>query len=198
MTNICYMETQNNFPIKSFSNSTAWRQWLDENHRLSDGIWLRFYKKESKVATVARDEAIDEALCYGWIDGQIKKYDEQSWLVKFTPRRLRSIWSKKNIENIERLAKAGRMKPSGLEQIKLAKSDGRWEKAYDSASNMKIPEDFLKELEKNKQAYEFFKTLNKANTYAIGWRLQTSKKPETRAKRMEKILEMMSKGEKFH
>ena len=143
-------------------------------------------------------EGLDEALCCGWIDGQLDKYDEKSWLRKFTPRRSKSVWSKRNIEHVNRLIQAGKMKLAGLKEVEAAKADGRWERAYDSPSAMQVPEDFLKELSKDKKAKAFFETLNKANTYAIAWRLQTAKKPETREKRMKAILEMLKRGEKLH
>lgn len=184
--------------IISFNSQKDWSTWLDENHSQSNGVWVRLFKKDSGVATVTYAEALDEALCYGWIDGQLEKYDEKSWLRKFTPRRPKSVWSKKNIEHIDRLTRAGKIKPSGLKEVEAAKADGRWQRAYDSPSAMQVPEDFLKELSKNKKAKAFFETLNKANTYAIAWRLQTAKTSETRAKRMKTILEMLKRGEKFH
>lgn len=186
-------------PIKSFASSKKWKEWLSKNYaRSNNGIWLRIYKKDSGEATVTYDEALDEALCFGWIDGQKKAYDEKSWLQKFTPRRSKSIWSKKNKTRVGRLIEEKRMQQSGLKEIEAAKKDGRWEKAYDSPAQMKIPDDFLSLLKKDRQAYEFFKTLNKANTYAIAWRLQTAKKPETREKRMQVILDMMKKRQKLH
>jgi uncharacterized protein YdeI (YjbR/CyaY-like superfamily) len=190
--------SNSNFQIISFKNSKEWNKWLSKNHLNSNGIWIRFFKKDSGVSSVIHDEALDEALCYGWIDGQLKKYDDKSWLQKFTPRRAKSIWSKRNIDITEQLIKSGKMKPPGLKEIEAAKSDGRWEKAYDSLAKMQVPDDFLKKLSKDKKALKFFETLNKANKYALAWRLQTAKKPETRNSRMEKILEMLSKGEKFH
>lgn len=182
----------------SFASAAAWEKWLAKHHSGSDGIWLRFFKKNSGAATVTHAEALDEALCSGWIDGQLQKFDEQSWLQKFTPRRPKSIWSKKNIEHAIRLRKAKKMKPAGLKQIEAAKADGRWAKAYDSPKAMQVPEDFLRELAKNEKAQKFFETLNRANLYAIGWRLQTAKKTKTREKRMKAILEMLARGEKFH
>ena len=185
-------------PIISFKSAHKFEQWLDKNHSKSDGIWLRINKKDSGKKSVTYAEALDEALCYGWIDGQKDKYDDESWLQRFTPRRLGSKWSKNNTTHLERLLKAGKVKPSGLKQVKEAKSDGRWENAYHSQSTASIPDDFLKELEKDKKAKLFFETLNKTNLYAITYRLQTAKKIETREKRMKTILEMLSKGEKFH
>jgi uncharacterized protein YdeI (YjbR/CyaY-like superfamily) len=186
------------FQVISFESATAWESWLAENHAVSVGVWLRFFKKGSDVDSVTHDQALDEALCYGWIDGQIQKQDEKSWRQKFTPRRAKSIWSKRNIEHVARLTKAKKMKPAGQRQVEAAKADGRWEMAYDSPSNMQTPQDFLERLAENKKAEAFFKSLTRANTYAIGWRLQTAKKPETREKRMKAILQMLAKGEKFH
>lgn len=184
--------------ILSFRSAKEWAKWLATNHASCDGIWLRFFKKDSGVATVTHAEALDEALCYGWIDGQIDKYDAKSWLHKFTPRRAKSIWSKRNIGHVGRLLKARRMKPAGLRQVEAAKADGRWKRAYDSPKAMEVPQVFLRELTKDKTAEAFFKTLNRANTYAIAWRLQTAKKPETREKRMKAILAMLAKGEALH
>jgi uncharacterized protein YdeI (YjbR/CyaY-like superfamily) len=185
-------------PIISFELTESWKHWLAQNHSTSTGVWLRFYKKASGKLTITYAQALDEALCYGWIDGQTKIFDKESYLQKFTPRRSKSIWSKKNIEHINRLVKEGRMQQAGIRQAEAAKSDGRWAKAYDSPANMTFPEDFMSELSKNKKALAFFQSLNKANKYAIGWRLQTAKKTETRLKRMKIILVMMAKGEKFH
>jgi uncharacterized protein YdeI (YjbR/CyaY-like superfamily) len=184
--------------IISFGSPAEWEHWLGHNHATSKGIWLRFYKKGSGISSVYYAEALDVALCYGWIDGQLKKYDELSYIQRFTPRRPRSLWSKRNIEHIARLTNEGRMKPAGLQQAEAAKVDGRWEVAYDSQGQMAIPDDFLNELTKNKKALAFYETLNKANQYAIAWRLQTAKRPETREKRKQEILEMLAREEKFH
>jgi uncharacterized protein YdeI (YjbR/CyaY-like superfamily) len=185
-------------PIISFETPSQWAEWLAANHAESKGVWLRMFKKGTGIASLNYAEALDEALCYGWIDGQKNKYDERSWLQRFTPRRARSIWSKINTGHVEQLIAAGKMKPAGMKEIEAAKLDGRWQKAYDSHKNMTIPADFLKELEKDAPAKAFFATLNKANLYAIAFRLQTAKKAETREKRMKQILEMLAKGEKFH
>lgn len=150
------------------------------------------------MPTIVYNEALDVALCYGWIDGQVKRYDENSYIQKFTPRRPKSIWSKRNIDHVARLLEEGRMKPSGIKEAEKAKNDGRWEKAYDSPGNMVVPEDFIQELTKNEKALEFFGSLNRVNKYSIAWRLQTAKNPETRDKRIKEILIMLEKGEKFH
>lgn len=188
----------NEFPVICFEEPADWEAWLGQNYSESNGVWLKFHKKASGLKSVNYDQALDVALCYGWIDGQAKKFDENSYLQKFTPRRLKSIWSKRNIEHVARLEKAGRMQPSGQRAVELAKADGRWEAAYDSPANTNVPEDFLDELKKSSEAFAFFESLNKANKYAIAWRLQTAKRPETREKRMQVILEMMRRGEKFH
>lgn len=183
--------------VLSFPSPTEFRKWLQKNHAEPSGIWLRIWKASAETATVTYAEALDEALCFGWIDGQKKPYDGQSWLQKFTPRRAGSRWSKKNTDHAERLIKAKKMTRSGLREINAAKSDGRWKSAYDSFSNAKVPDDFLKKLAKNKKAKEFFKTLNKTNLYSISYRLQTAKKSETREKRISAIIKMLENGEKF-
>ena len=193
------MENNTETPIKSFASSKQWKEWLAMNYAISNnGIWLRIFKKDSGEATITYDESLDEALCFGWIDGQKKAYDEKSWLQKFTPRRSKSIWSKRNKTRVALLIDEMRWQPSGLKEIETAKKDGRWDKAYDSPSQMEIPADFLSLLKKDQQAYEFFTTLNKANTYAIAWRLQTAKKPESREKRMQILLKMMKNRQNLH
>ena len=185
-------------PMLAFTSTKEFTSWLAKHHKVSTGIWIRLFKIKSEVPTITYAEALDVALCYGWIDGQKKPYDAESWLQKFTPRRPKSIWSKRNREHVERLNKLGLMKASGIKEVEAAKADGRWEQAYESSGNMNVPTDFLNELAKNKRAEAFFKTLNKANIYSIVWRLQTAKKPETRNKRLKAILEMLKKGKKFH
>ena len=191
------MNELNSIPIIEFKTSETFETWLLENHDNSNGIWMKIFKKGSGKETISYAEALDVALCYGWIDGQKKAFDEQAWLQKFCPRREKSIWSKINIGHVERLINEGRMRPAGLNVVEKAKADGRWENAYDSSSNMIIPEDFLKELSKNKKAEAFFNGLNKSNLFFIGFRLQTAKKQETRDKRMKEIIEKLARGEKF-
>jgi uncharacterized protein YdeI (YjbR/CyaY-like superfamily) len=182
----------------AFKSAMNFRNWLEEHHGDPDGIWLRIYKKNSRETSITYAEALDEALCFGWIDGQRQAHDENSWLQKFTPRRAKSGWSKLNTQHVERLIKSGQMTPVGLKAVETAKTDGRWQAAYDSPRNAMPPEDFLKLLSKDKKAAAFFATLNKANIYAIVYRLQTAKKPETRGRRMRTILKMLAHGEKFH
>lgn len=184
--------------MMSFASSSEFRNWLKKNHNQSSGIWLRIRKVSAGTPTVTYAEALDEALCFGWIDGQKKSHDSHSWLQKFTPRKSGSRWSKKNTEHAERLIKVKKMASSGLREVDAAKSDGRWKSAYDSFSSAKVPDDFLQELAKNKKAKAFFETLNKTNLYSICYRLQTAKKTETREKRIKAIIKMLENGEKFH
>lgn len=191
------MTNLNTLPTIEFKTAESFENWLDEYHDNSSGLWMKIYKKNSGIKTVSYAEALDVALCYGWIDGQKKAYNEHSWLQKFCPRTAKSIWSKVNIGHVERLINDAKMKPAGLKAVENAKADGRWEKAYDSPSKMTIPDDFLKELSKNKKAEDFFKGLNRTNLFSIGFRLQTAKKQETREKRMKVIIEKLAKGEKL-
>jgi uncharacterized protein YdeI (YjbR/CyaY-like superfamily) len=192
------MATQRSLPTKTFASAKALQTWLEKNYDRSDGVWLVFAKKNADKPTVTYAEALNIALCYGWIDGQKNSYDEQYWLQKFVPRKARSIWSKKNIEHTERLIQEGKMQPAGLKAIEAAKANGAWQKAYDAQSTMIIPEDFLKALRRNKKANAFFKTLNRTNLFSIAFRLQTAKKEETRQKRITTIINMLEKEEKFH
>ena len=182
----------------SFKSSADFRCWLEQNHATTDGLWLRIFKKGSGEKSITYAEALDECLCFGWIDGQKQPYDERSWLQRITPRRARSVWSNLNTQHVERLIKTKRMTSKGLAAVEAAKADGRWQAAYESPRNAAPPGDFLKALGRDKKAKAFFETLNKTNAYAIVYRLRTAKKPETRERRMKMILEMLSRGEKFH
>ena len=172
--------------------------WLEQHHAGSAGIWLKFNKKDSGLASVTYHEALDVALCYGWIDGQLKTFDENSYLRKFTPRRPASTWSKTNIGHVARLEQEGRMRPQGRMAVDAAKADGRWETAYDSPGNMSTPGDLLTELNKDSETLAFFESLDKTNKYSIAWRLQTAKTPKLREQRMRSIIAMLERREKFH
>ena len=185
-------------PILQLASPQEWEAWLDAEHASSDGVWLKFAKKGSGVTTVVYSEALDIALCYGWIDSQVMTLDERFYLQKFTPRRSRSKWSKINVEKIEALTKAGRMRPAGLEQVELAKADGRWNAAYSSPANMTEPPDLKKALKGNAKAAEFYATLNKSNRFAIIYQLEDAKKPETRERRLAKFIGMLERGEKLY
>lgn len=182
-------------PILPFASAAEWEAWLRKHHKEDHALWLQIYKKDSGVTTVTYAQALDVALCYGWIDGQKRGHDAESFLQRFCPRRARSVWSQINKEHVARLIKAGRMRAAGLAQVAAAKADGRWAQAYSGAKDSVMPEDFLKRLAKDKNALAFFKTLNAANTYAIRYRLHTAKKPETRERRMGLILDRLSRGQ---
>lgn len=184
--------------IKAFKTQKEFETWLSKNHDTTSSLWLRIYKKDSGKKTISYAEALDVCLCYGWIDSQKKSYDAESFLQRFGMRRPKGLWSKVNREHIARLMQEKRMKPAGLAQVEAAQKDGRWDAAYDSAKNMVVPEDFLTELKKDPKAFEFFNSLSRSNMYAIVFRLSTAKKPETRARRMAAILEMLKNGKKFH
>lgn len=190
--------TKPDYPQKAFATPAAFETWLAKNHAKADGLQLRLFKKDSGKKSLTYAEALDEALCYGWIDGQKRSLDAESWIQIFTPRRSRSIWSKKNQEHVARLIAQKRMRPAGQAVIDVAKADGRWERAYESPKNMTVPEDFLAAVKKHKQAAMTFASLNKANKYAIAWRLSTAKKPETRARRFAALLALMSAGKTLH
>jgi uncharacterized protein YdeI (YjbR/CyaY-like superfamily) len=184
--------------ILLFPCQIDWEAWLDAHHAASSGAWLRLAKKGSAIQSLSYGEALEGALCYGWIDAQKKGESEQAWLQRFSPRRPKSIWSKVNREKAAALIKAGRMRPAGLRQVARAKQDGRWDAAYDSPANSAVPADFAAALGLNARAQAFFGTLDRANRYAILWRIQTVKKAETRARRIRQFVEMLDKHEKVH
>ncbi len=192
------MEIFNELPVLLFSTQGHWHDWLNENHEQARGVWLKIAKKSSIKTSVTYAEALEEALCYGWIDSQIQRYDSDYYKQKFTPRGPKSIWSKVNVSSTDMLIKSGKMQPAGLKVISQAKQDGRWNAAYDSSGTSSVPEDFQNALNENPKAKQFFETLNRANVYGFCWRIQTSKKPEIRKARIEKFIDMLNKGEKLH
>jgi uncharacterized protein YdeI (YjbR/CyaY-like superfamily) len=185
-------------PILSFPSEKKFEVWMKKSYATSTGIFLRLYKKASGVSSIVYAEALDVALCYGWIDGLKLSHDNISFLQKFSPRRAKSVWSKRNVEHVSRLEKEDRIQESGRKQIEAAKADGRWQNAYDTPANTKVPTEFLKRLEKNKKAKAFFDTLNKTNTFMIAVQVTSAKKPETKERRIVKILEMLASGKKFY
>ena len=184
--------------ILPFASKKKWADWLAKQHDKSTGVWLKLSKKVSGIPSVTYEEALDIALCYGWIDGQKKGFDDQYWLQKFSPRGPKSIWSKINTEKAERLIASGEMRPAGLKAIEAAKQDGRWDAAYASQKNISIPEDFQTELDKNMKAKDFFMRLKSAERYSFLFRIHHAKKVETRTKRIQKFIEMLERGEKIH
>jgi uncharacterized protein YdeI (YjbR/CyaY-like superfamily) len=183
---------------KAFKTASEFREWLRTNHNQSDALWMRLYRRVAGKTSITYAEALDQALCFGWIDGQKKPYDDRSWLQRFTPRTKRSSWSKNNTLRIEQLTGAGLMTPAGLKVVAEAKADGRWQAAYDSFSRAVPSEDLVAALAQNRPARLCFEGLNKTNVYAIVYRLQTAKKPETRARRLKLLIEMLERGETVH
>ena len=187
-------------PTLSFATRAAFARWLHKHHEAAPGLWLRIAKKAAPEtpASVTYPEAVEIALCYGWIDGQKKGDGATHWLQKFSPRGKRSLWSKINRDKVVALIEAGEMKPAGLREIERAKQDGRWKAAYDSPRGATVPPDLAAALAESPGAQAFFATLNAANRYAILWRLQTAKKPETRARRLQQFIQMLRDGKKLY
>jgi uncharacterized protein YdeI (YjbR/CyaY-like superfamily) len=184
--------------VLPFESKKKWTDWLARQHGKSAGVWLKLAKKDSGLPSVTYEQALDVALCYGWIDGQKKSFDDKYWLQKFTPRGPKSIWSKINTEKAERLIASGEMKPAGLRAIEAAQRDGRWDAAYSSQRNMPVPEDFQAALDANPKARAFFAALNGANRYAILFRIHHAKRAVTRARRIQQFVEMLERGEKLY
>lgn len=181
-----------------FASQQIWEEWLHEHHAQQKGVWLQIAKKGADIASVSYAEALESALCYGWIDGQKRSYDEKFFLQRFTPRRPKSIWSKINTEHVARLIASGRMQPAGLREVEAAKQDGRWDAAYQSSRGSIVPADFQAALDQNPQASEFFATLNKLNRYAFCFRVESATKPETRRARIEQFIAMLAENKKIY
>jgi uncharacterized protein YdeI (YjbR/CyaY-like superfamily) len=186
------------YPIVLFADRTAFREWLSAHHALQPGLWLQIAKVASALQSVTYDEALDLALCYGWIDGQKRSYGAESFLQKFTPRQKRSPWSKRNRERVERLTAAGEMHSAGLAAVQAAKADGRWDRAYDSPGTVTVPPDLQAALDDHPEARAFFETLKGTNRYSILYRIQTAVKPETRARRIAEFVAMLQRRETLH
>ncbi|MFF4895830.1 YdeI family protein [Streptomyces sp. NPDC001068] len=184
--------------IVAFESADAFEAWLGENHAVSPGIWLKLRKKGPGIVALDYAQALDAALCYGWIDGQKAGLDDQWWLQRFTPRTPRSRWSKINRDKVAALVEQGRMRAPGQAEVDRAKADGRWEAAYDSAKSATVPDDLAAALAADPAAASFFETLDRQNRYAILYRIQDAKKAETRARRIETYVAMLAKGEKLH
>jgi len=184
--------------IRGFKTQKDLAEWLEKNHTRVEGLWVRFVKKGSGKKSVTYLEAVETALCYGWIDGQSKSESETTWIQRFTPRRVRSMWSRVNRDKALALIARGAMMPAGHAEVERAQRDGRWEAAYDPSTTSEVPPDLRQELDRRPVAAKFFDKLSRSNRYAILWRLQTAKRPETRAQRLKTCIEMLEKGEKFH
>jgi uncharacterized protein YdeI (YjbR/CyaY-like superfamily) len=185
-------------PVEYFAGQIEFRQWLAVHHAISPGIWLKMAKKGSAHSSITYDQALEVALCYGWIDSQVRRVDDDFFVQRFTPRSARSPWSKRNREYAEKLEAAGVLEAAGAAEVEKARADGRWDRAYAGQKVAEIPEDFLAALAQNPEAEAFFATLNSHNRYAVIYRLQDAKRPETRARRIEKFVQQLSERRKFH
>lgn len=185
-------------PVLTCASQAEWEMWLQAHCESSSGIWLRLAKKSSGQSTLTYAQAVESALCFGWIDGQKQSESDQFWLQRFSPRTAKSIWSKINTEKAQALVEAGRMRPAGLREIQRAQQDGRWERAYASASNATVPADLQVALDANRKAKVFFETLNSQNRYAILFRIQNVKKAETRARKIAQFVEMLANGKRLY
>jgi uncharacterized protein YdeI (YjbR/CyaY-like superfamily) len=181
-------------PVIAFDSQAAWEAWLAEHHATANGVWVKMAKKASGIGTVTHPEALESALCYGWIDGQRNRFDDQWFIQRFTPRRPRSKWSKINRDKAEQLIRDGRMQPAGLREIERARADGRWDAAYDAPSAATVPDDLQQALDANPAAAAFFSTLNRQNQLVVIYQVDDAKRPETRARRIEKFVSMLNEG----
>ena len=181
-----------------FASPREWESWLERNHATAPGVWMKLAKKGSGIASVTYMEAVDVALCYGWIDSQSKSLDDHQYVQRFTPRRAKSPWSKINRAKAEEFIAQGRMRPAGMREVEAAQADGRWESAYDGQRTIEVPPDLQKVLDNNPRAKKFFTTLDSRNRYAVLHRIQQAKKPETRASRIEKFVAMLNEGRKIY
>jgi uncharacterized protein YdeI (YjbR/CyaY-like superfamily) len=185
-------------PTLHFDDAAAWERWLKKEHGRATGVWMRIAKKGAERLSVSHPDALEVALCYGWIDALRRNDGPHHWLQRFTPRSARSIWSKINRDRALALVAAGRMRPAGQKEIDRAKDDGRWDAAYDGGRAATVPPDLQDAFDANPKAKAFFATLDSANRYAVLFRLQTAKKPETRERRLRQFVDMLARGEKLH
>lgn len=185
-------------PKLPFASPAEWEEWLENNHAESEGVWIKMAKKDAGIESIHYPEVLESALCFGWIDGRREALDERYFLQRFTPRRPRSKWSRINREKAERLITHGRMRPAGLAEVERAKADGRWEAAYEGQRRSAVPDDLRRELDARPEAKAFFAELSSQNRYAILYRLQDAKRPETRARRLAKLVAMLEAGETIY
>jgi uncharacterized protein YdeI (YjbR/CyaY-like superfamily) len=185
-------------PVVEFATRAEWAEWLAREHAASSGVWLKIARKDGGETSVSYPEALDVALCHGWIDGQKRPLDDRFWLQRFTPRKARSRWSKRNRARAEQLIASGEMAPAGLDEVERARADGRWEAAYDSHTTATVPPDLQAALDENPAAAAFFAGLDSANRYAILYRVQEARRPETRARRIATYVDMLAEGRRIH
>ena len=191
------MSTPSSVPV-AFESPAAWEKWLAKHHADAREVWIKIAKKGTGIPSVSYEDAVEVALCYGWIDGQMRSLDDAFYIQRFTPRASRSKWSKLNREKVTRLIETGRMKPAGLREVERAKADGRWEAAYDAPSTARVPDDLREALPRNAKAKAFFATLDGRNRYAILYRIQDAKRPETRRRRIDQVVAMLADGKKLY
>jgi uncharacterized protein YdeI (YjbR/CyaY-like superfamily) len=192
------MGADDGLPQLPFASAAEWERWLQENHALTGGVWIKMAKKGAEIESVRYPEVLEGALCFGWIDARREALDERYFLQRFTPRQPRSRWSQINRDTAERLIAEGRMRPAGLEQVERARADGRWDAAYEGQRNSTVPQDLQRELDARPRARAFFAELSSQNRYAILYRLKDAKRPETRARRLAKFVAMLEAGERIH
>ena len=190
------MEAVDGVEIIAFRDAAAWESWLADNHELQVGVWLKLAKKSSGIPSVTDDEVVDIGLCYGWVSGQRKSFDETYYLQKYVPRRPRSLWSKVNVDKVERLLAADRMRAPGMAEVRAAQADGRWDAAYESQKNATVPPDVVAALDDNQQAKDFFDSLDKSSQYRLYLPILQARSPKARAARLEKMIAMLEAGEK--
>jgi uncharacterized protein YdeI (YjbR/CyaY-like superfamily) len=198
MANLADVGADDGLPKLPFASPSEWQQWLEDNHAVSEGVWIKMAKKDAPIESVRYPEVLESALCFGWLDGRREALDERYFLQRYTPRRSRSRWSRINREKAERLIADGKMRPAGLAEVERAKADGRWEAAYEGQRSSTVPDDLQRELDARPQAKAFFAELSSQNRYAILYRLQEAKKPETRARRLAKFVAMLEAGEAIY
>ncbi|KZL81657.1 hypothetical protein CI238_07796 [Colletotrichum incanum] len=179
-------------------DQTAWQDWLQSSHRESSGVWLQIAKKNAEKPSVTYEQALEVALCFGWIDGQRKAFDEQHFIQRFTPRRKNSMWSKRNVDKVMMLTHSQRMTPAGQAEVNAAKADGRWDRAYSSASVMEVPVDFEEALKENDEAKKFFDALNKTQRYVFLWRIETTRRSETRKRKIDEFVDLLAEHKLLH
>jgi uncharacterized protein YdeI (YjbR/CyaY-like superfamily) len=198
MANLADVGADDGLPKLPFASPSEWQQWLEDNHAVSEGVWIKMAKKDAPIESVRYPEVLESALCFGWLDGRREALDERYFLQRYTPRRSRSRWSRINREKAERLIADGKMRPAGLAEVERAKADGRWEAAYEGQRSSTVPDDLQRELDAHPRAKAFFAELNSQNRYAILYRLQDAKKPETRARRLATFVAMLEAGKTIH
>jgi uncharacterized protein YdeI (YjbR/CyaY-like superfamily) len=192
------MSMPTDLPVLRFADQRAFEAWLEAQHATSPGIYLTIAKKGAPEPTLAQSEMVEALLCFGWIDGRVQRLDEHHFLTRVTPRRPRSVWSRKNVEWVGRLIEAGRMRPAGIAAVQAAQADGRWDRAYAGAATITVPDDLAAALAADPEAQRAFESLDATNRYAVLWRVHTAGTPATRAKRLAACVQMLASGKRFH